>query len=75
MSGLVEPVGGVIGVTIVSIAHQFSPFALAFAAGAMIWVVSDEIIPVSHSRGFEREATIGVIIGFLVMMLLDNIFA
>jgi ZIP family zinc transporter len=75
MSGLVEPVGGVIGVTVVSMAHQFSPFALAFAAGAMIWVVSDEMIPVSHSRGFEREATIGVIIGFLVMMLLDSIFA
>lgn len=74
MSGLVEPVGGVIGILVVSIAHQFLPFALAFAAGAMIWVVSDEMIPESHSKGFEREATIGVIIGFLVMMLLDSIF-
>ncbi|MGQ9720923.1 MAG: ZIP family metal transporter [Candidatus Jordarchaeum sp.] len=75
MTGLVEPVGGVIGVLVVSIAHQFLPFALAFAAGAMIWVVSDEMIPESHSKGFEREATIGVIIGFLVMMILDNILA
>lgn len=75
MSGLVKSVGGVIGATIVSKAHQFSPFALAFAAGVIIRVISDEIIPVSHSRGFEREATIGVIVGFLVMMLLDNVFA
>lgn len=75
MSGLVEPVGGVIGILVVSIAHQFLPFALAFAAGAMIWVVSDEMIPESHTKGYEREATIGVIIGFLVMMLLDNLFA
>ncbi|MHA1579654.1 MAG: ZIP family metal transporter [Candidatus Freyarchaeota archaeon] len=75
LSGLVEPVGGVIGITVVSVAHQFLPFALAFAAGAMIWVVSDEMIPESHAKGYEREATIGVIIGFLVMMLLDNLFA
>lgn len=75
LTGLVEPVGGVIGILVVSISHQFLPFAMAFAAGAMIWVVSDEMIPESRTKGYEREATIGVIIGFLVMMILDNLFA
>jgi ZIP family zinc transporter len=50
------------------------PWALAFAAGAMIFVVSDEIIPESHRKGFEREATFGLIAGFIIMMLLDRLF-
>jgi ZIP family zinc transporter len=50
------------------------PWALAFAAGAMIFVVSDEIIPESHRKGFEREATFGIIAGFIVMMVLDCMF-
>ncbi|MEM3526099.1 MAG: ZIP family metal transporter [Candidatus Jordarchaeaceae archaeon] len=73
LTGLVEPVGGMIGILIVSVSHQILPFAMAFAAGAMIWVVSDEMIPESHTKGHEREATIGVIIGFLIMMILDNL--
>lgn len=48
---------------------------LAFAAGAMLFVVSDEIIPESHRKGFEREATFGLIAGFIVMMFLDTFFA
>jgi ZIP family zinc transporter len=48
---------------------------MAFAAGAMIFVVSDEIIPESHRKGHERAATFGVIIGFMVMMFLDNFIA
>lgn len=48
------------------------PLALAFAAGAMVYVVVDEIIPESHGHGDEREATAGVVVGFAVMMLLDN---
>lgn len=74
-SGLAEPVAGVLGVLAVQLAHPILPVALAFAAGAMLFVVSDEIIPETHRRGFEREGTFGVIVGFMVMMLLDNLFA
>ncbi|MBX5327220.1 MAG: ZIP family metal transporter [Candidatus Bathyarchaeia archaeon] len=74
LTGLIEPVGGLLGVALVSISHPILPWALAFAAGAMLFVVSDEIIPESHRKGFERQATFGLIIGFIVMMLLDYIF-
>jgi ZIP family zinc transporter len=74
LTGLVEPVGGLLGVALVSIFSSILPWALAFAAGAMLFVVSDEIIPESHRKGFEREATFGLISGFIVMMLLDCLF-
>ncbi|MDH5733872.1 MAG: ZIP family metal transporter [Candidatus Bathyarchaeota archaeon] len=74
LTGLVEPVGGLLGVALVSIFHPILPWALAFAAGAMLFVVSDEMIPESHRRGFEREATFGLITGFVIMMLLDCLF-
>lgn len=74
LTGLVEPVGGVLGVTAVSLFRPVLPVALAFAAGAMLFVISDEIIPETHSRGNERLATFGVMLGFLLMMALDNIF-
>jgi len=74
LTGLVEPVGGLLGVTLVSIFHPILPWAFAFAAGAMLFVVSDEMIPESHRKGFEREATFGLISGFVIMMLLDCIF-
>jgi len=72
-TGLVEPIGGFLGVSIVSLGKYLLPYGLAFAAGAMLFVISEEIIPESHSRGNDRQATIGVIIGFLIMMVLDNI--
>ena len=71
LTGLTEPVGGLLGVALVSIFHPILPWALAFAAGAMLFVVSDEIIPESHRKGFERQATFGLVLGFIVMMLLD----
>jgi ZIP family zinc transporter len=74
LTGLIEPVGGLLGVALVSLFHPILPWALAFAAGAMLFVVSDEIIPESHRKGFEREATFGLIIGFVIMMLLDSLF-
>ena len=74
LTGLVEPVGGLLGVALVSIFHPILPWALAFAAGAMLFVVSDELIPESHRKGFEREATFGLKAGFVVMMLLDYLF-
>ncbi len=53
------------------LAEPLLPWGLAFAAGAMLFVISDEIIPESHRNGHERLATFGVMIGFAVMMLLD----
>jgi len=50
------------------------PWGLAFAAGAMLFVIADEMIPESHRKGYKREATFGLIAGFIVMMLLDVIF-
>ena len=73
-SGLAEPIAGVLGVLAVTLMHPLLPWGLAFAAGAMIYVVSDEIIPETHSRGYELEGTWGVIIGFIIMMFLDNVF-
>lgn len=71
-TGLVEPIGGLIGVAAVTIVAGILGFGMAFAAGAMIFVVSDEIIPESHRKGHERPATFGVILGFVLMMFLDN---
>jgi ZIP family zinc transporter len=72
---VVEPIGGFIGISVVSIARSLVPYGLAFAAGAMLFVTSEEIIPETHSRGNAREATIGLIIGFIVMMYLEKIFS
>ncbi len=72
LTGLVEPVGGLLGVGVISLGRFLLPYGLAFAAGAMLFVISEEIIPETHSRGNDREATIGVIVGFIVMMVLDN---
>jgi len=73
LTGLVEPIGGLLGAALVSIARPILPWGLAFAAGAMIFVVSDEMIPESHRKGFEREATFGLVVGFIVMMFLGNL--
>jgi len=73
LTGLVEPVGGVLGAGAVTLFHPVLPFALAFAAGAMLFVISDEIIPETHARGRSRLATWGVMVGFVIMMALDNL--
>ncbi len=70
-SGMVEPIAGVIGATIVLTSQAILPYALSFAAGAMIYVVAEEVIPEAHSSGKSDIATIGVIIGFALMMALD----
>jgi len=74
LTGLVEPLGGLLGAAIVVISKPLLPWGLAFAAGAMLFVIADEMIPESHRRGHEREATFGLIAGFVIMMLLDVIF-
>ncbi|WP_027178134.1 ZIP family metal transporter [Maridesulfovibrio bastinii] len=70
-SGLVEPIAGVIGAAAVIIARPILPYALAFAAGAMIFVVVEEVIPESQASGYGDQATMGCIVGFAVMMILD----
>lgn len=70
-SGLVEPVGGFFGIAAVSLAAPVLPWALGFAAGAMIFVVSNEVIPETHRKGHETLATSGLMVGLAVMMFLD----
>ncbi len=71
ISGLVEPVGGISGILAFGFSNIVLPVGLAFAAGAMIFVISKEIIPQTHKKGYEMEATTGLIVGFIVMMILD----
>lgn len=70
-TGLVEPIGGVIGAIAVSISAAFLPWGLAIAAGAMLYVISGEIIPETHEGGREQLATLSLVAGFVVMMVLD----
>ena len=71
LSGVVEPVAGVLGASLVLIARSILPYALAFAAGAMIFVVVEELVPESQTSGHSHAATMGVMLGFAVMMALD----
>ncbi|HQL24205.1 MAG TPA: ZIP family metal transporter, partial [candidate division Zixibacteria bacterium] len=71
LSGTVEPIAGVVGAALVLIAEPILPYALAFAAGAMIFVVVEEVIPESQSGGHPHYATLGAMLGFAVMMTLD----
>ena len=71
LSGMVEPVAGVIGAAAVLAWRPVLPFALAFAAGAMIFVVIEEVIPEAQDSGNADAATMGAIGGFIVMMILD----
>ncbi len=71
LSGLAEPVGGALGAGLVGIFGGLLPWGLAFAGGAMLYVVSDEIIPEMHSERKTALATWGVVGGFIVMMILD----
>ena len=71
LSAIVEPVFAVIGAAIVISVYPILPYALAFAAGAMIFIVVEEVIPESQSGGNADIATMGLIAGFIVMMCLD----
>lgn len=70
-SGIVEPIAGVLGAGFVIIMQPLLPYALAFAAGAMIYVVVEETIPASHEEGNTDLATLGFMLGFAIMMTLD----
>jgi ZIP family zinc transporter len=75
LSAVVEPIGGVIGAAAVIIVQPILPYALAFAAGAMIFVVIEELIPEAQRGGNADLATMGGMVGFAVMMLLDVAFS
>jgi ZIP family zinc transporter len=71
LSGAVEPIAGVLGVVLVMVAQPLLPYLLAFAAGAMIYVVVEEVIPETQREGHTDKATLGLILGFVLMMALD----
>jgi ZIP family zinc transporter len=70
-SGMVEPAAGVLGAAAVLLVSPILPYALAFAAGAMIFVVAEELIPEAQRAGFTDVATFGTMLGFATMMTLD----
>ncbi len=71
LTGLVEPIGGVLGAGIITFSEPLLPWGLAFAAGAMLYVISHEIIPETHRSGHQNKATLGLSIGLVVMLFLD----
>lgn len=73
-TGLVEVVGTLLGYFAVNVASVILPFALAFAGGTMLYVISDEMIPETHSHGHQRGATYALLVGFCVMLVSDVLF-
>ena len=72
-TGLVEVVGCLLGYFAVSIASAILPFALAFAGGTMLYVISDEMIPETHAHGSEQGATYALLVGFCIMLISDTL--
>jgi ZIP family zinc transporter len=70
-SGIVEPIAGVLGAALVLSMQAMLPYALAFAAGAMIFVVAEELIPEAYAEGNDHIATSGIMLGFALMMMMD----
>ncbi len=73
LTGVVEVIGTLIGFYAVSLASAILPFALSFAGGTMLYVVSDEMIPETHAHGHERGATYALLFGFCVMLVSDTL--
>lgn len=71
ITGLIEVVGTLIGYFAVTVSAAILPFALAFAGGTMLYVISDEMIPETHAHGSERGATYALLVGFCVMLVSD----
>lgn len=72
-TGLVEVVGTLVGYLAVSVSQAILPFALAFAGGTMLYVISDEMIPETHAHGSERGATYALLVGFCLMLVSDHL--
>jgi ZIP family zinc transporter len=73
-TGLTATMGGLLGASAVTLVQTALPWAMGFAAGAMLFVISHEIIPETHRNGFETEATFGLIAGFIGMLVLESAF-
>lgn len=73
LTGVVEIIGTLIGYFAVSISAAILPFALSFAGGTMLYVISDEMIPETHAHGSERGATYSLLVGFCIMLLTDTL--
>lgn len=73
ITGLVEVVGTLLGFYVSSVSDHILPLALAFAGGTMLYIISDEMIPETHSHGFERTATYSLLTGFVLMLVMDAI--
>ncbi|XP_054736619.1 zinc transporter ZIP11 [Anastrepha obliqua] len=71
LSGMVEPIFGILGAVAVTLANLILPYALSFAAGAMIYIVADDILPEAHASGNGTISTWGTVAGFLIMMCLE----
>jgi ZIP family zinc transporter len=71
LTGALEPLGGIVGAGALAISGGLLPWALAFAAGAMLFIISSEVIPETHRHGVERGATSALFGGFVVMLYLD----
>ena len=71
LTGMVEPIGGLLGAGIITLSEPLLPWGLAFAAGAMLYVISHEIIPETHRSGQQNRATLGLAVGLVLMLFLD----
>ena len=71
LTGVVEILGTLLGYFAVSLSAAILPFALAFAGGTMLYVISDEMIPETHAHGAERAATYSLLVGFCLMLVFD----
>ena len=74
VTGLIEIIGTLIGYFAVSISTAILPFALSFAGGTMLYIISDEMIPETHAHGNQRSATYALLVGFCFMLLIDTMF-
>ncbi len=73
LTGVVEVIGTLLGYLAVSLSTAVLPFALAFAGGTMLYVISDEMIPETHAHGSERGATYALLVGFCIMLIVDHL--
>lgn len=73
VTGLIEVLGTFVGFSLSTVSSQILPFALAFAGGTMLYIISDEMIPETHSHGYERRATYSLLFGFVLMLILDMV--
>lgn len=71
LSGIVEPIAAIITILLISVVTPILPYLLSFAAGAMIYVVVEELIPESQAGKHSNIGTMGVALGFVIMMILD----